>query len=184
MKPFASIPAQIPRSGIREVMDMAWEAEKEGEVIHLEVGQPDFDTPEHVIEATCRYVREGYTRYVANAGMDELREAAARHFERRTQVPTTRENILVTPGAVMSVATAFVGLLEVGDEVLLPDPGWPNYTMGVALTHGKAVYYSLRPEKDFLPDFDELESLITARTKILLVCSPSNPTGQVYDAAP
>lgn len=180
MKPFARIPAQIPRSGIREVMDLAWKVEKEGPVIHLEVGQPDFDTPAAIVEAACRYLREGYTKYVPNAGMDPLRAAVARLFERKTGVPTTPENILITPGAVMSVATAFLALLEPGDEVLLPDPGWPNYTMAVALTHGQAVYYALRPENQFFPDLDELEGLITPRTKILLLCSPSNPTGQVY----
>lgn len=182
MKPFATIAAQIPRSGIREVMDLAWEAEKEGTVIHLEVGQPDFDTPEHIVEATCRYAREGHTRYVPNAGMPALREAAARYFEHKTGVATTPNHILITPGAVMSVATAFLALLEVGDEVLLPDPGWPNYTMAVALTHGKPVYYSLLPENEYLPDLEELQRLVTPKAKILLLCSPSNPTGQVYSA--
>jgi aspartate/methionine/tyrosine aminotransferase len=183
MKPFATIPAQIPRSGIREVMDLAWEAEKTGEVIHLEVGQPDFDTPDHIVEATCRYVREGYTRYVPNAGLGQLREAAARYLELHTGVATGPENMLITPGAVMSVATAFLSLLEPGDEVLLPDPGWPNYNMAVAIAHGQPVLYKLRPESKFLPDLAELEGLITPRTKLLLLCSPSNPTGQVYDAS-
>ena len=108
MKPFARIPAAIPRSGIREIMDLAWAVEKTGEVIHLEVGQPDFATPESIVEATCRYARAGHTKYVPNAGVDALRAAAARYFERRTGVPTTSENILVTPGAVMSVATSFL----------------------------------------------------------------------------
>jgi len=182
MKPFAQIPAQIPRSGIREVMDLAWELEKEGEVIHLEVGQPDFDTPDPIIEATCRYVREGHTQYVPNAGVTELRAAVARRFEEKTGVRTTVDHILVTPGAVMSVASAFLAILEPGDEVLLPDPSWPNYRMAVALTHGSAVYFNLRPEDQFFPDPDEIDSLISPRTKILLLCTPSNPTGQVYDA--
>lgn len=182
MKPFAHIPAQIPRSGIREVMDLAWKVEKEGPVIHLEVGQPDFATPDHIVEATCRYVREGHTKYVPNAGTSQLRAAVARRFERLHGVTTTPDQILVTPGAVMSVATAFLALLEPGDEVLLPDPGWPNYTMAVALTHGQAVYYPLHPERSFLPDLDELDARVTPRTKVLLLCSPSNPTGQVYDA--
>jgi aspartate/methionine/tyrosine aminotransferase len=182
MKPFAKIPVQIPRSGIREVMDLAWKAEKEGPVIHLEVGQPDFAPPQHVVEATCRHVRAGYTKYVPNIGTDALRQAAARYFERQTGVRTGPENILITPGGVMSIASAFVALLETGDEVLLPDPGWPNYSMSAPLAHGTPVYYSLRPENQFLPDMAELSGLATARTKILLLCSPSNPTGQVYDA--
>ena len=142
MKPFARIPAEIPRSGIREVMDLAWAAEKTGEVIHLEVGQPDFDTPAHIIEATCRFANAGHTKYVPNAGVDPLRAAAARYFERNTGVATGPEHILVTPGAVMSVASSFLALLEPGDEVLLPDPGWPNYHMAVSIVHGQPVFYN------------------------------------------
>ena len=183
MKPFARIPASIPRSGIREIMDLAWDVEKTGEVIHLEVGQPDFATPASIVKATCRYVRAGHTKYVPNAGVDALRAAAARHFERRTGVPTTSENILVTPGAVMSVATTFLALLEPGDEVLLPDPGWPNYEMAVSIVHGQPVFYNLRVENHFLPDLDEIDRLVSPRTKLLLLCTPSNPTGQVYDEA-
>lgn len=182
MKPFARIPASLPRSGIREIMDLAWAVEKTGEVIHLEVGQPDFATPAPIVEATCRYVRAGHTKYVPNAGVDALRAAAARYFERSTGVPTTAENILVTPGAVMSVATAFLALLDPGDEVLLPDPGWPNYEMAVAMAHGQPVFYNLRAENHFLPDLDEMDRLVSPRTKLLLLCTPSNPTGQVYDA--
>ena len=181
MKPFARIPAEIPRSGIREVMDLAWAAEKTGEVIHLEVGQPDFDTPAHIIEATCRFANAGHTKYVPNAGVDPLREAAARYFERNTGVATGPEHILVTPGAVMSVASSFLALLEPGDEVLLPDPGWPNYHMAVSIVHGQPVFYNLRAENHFLPDLDEIESLISEKTKLMLLCTPSNPTGQVYD---
>ena len=181
MKPFARIPAAIPRSGIREIMDLAWAVEKTGEVIHLEVGQPDFATPEPIVEATCRYARAGHTKYVPNAGVDALRAAAARYFEHRTGVPTTSDNILVTPGAVMSVATSFLSLLEPGDEVLLPDPGWPNYEMAVSIVHGRPVFYNLRAENHFLPDLDEIDRLVSPRTKLLLLCTPSNPTGQVYD---
>lgn len=183
MKPFASIPSQIPRSGIREVMELAWAVEKTGEVIHLEVGQPDFDTPAHIVEATCRLVRDGQTKYVPNAGVDPLREAAARYFERNTGVATTPDHILVTPGAVMSVASSFLALLEPGDEVLLPDPGWPNYHMAVSIVHGQPVFYNLRAENHFLPDLAEIESLVSSKTKLILLCTPSNPTGQVYDEA-
>lgn len=179
MKPFAERAVQIPRSGIREIMALS--AEVEG-VIHLEVGEPDFPTPDHIVEATCRFVREGHTKYVANAGVLELRSAVARYFQEKTGVKTEVENILVTPGAVMSVATAFMALLDPGDEVLLPDPGWPNYQMGASLLHGNPVYYDLRPENQFFPSLDQLDSLITPRTKLLLICTPSNPTGQVYGA--
>jgi aspartate/methionine/tyrosine aminotransferase len=180
MKPFAHVSSQIPRSGIREIMDLAWATPG---VIHLEVGQPDFDTPEHVVESACHHMRQGHTKYIANAGIDPLRDAVARYFTRRTGVATGPEHILVTPGAVMSVATAFMAILDPGDEILLPDPGWPNYHMAVSLVHGQPVFYNLRPENAFLPDLDELETLVTAKTKLMLLCTPSNPTGQVYDAA-
>ncbi len=180
MKPFAATPTAIPRSGIREIMDLAWATPG---AIHLEVGQPDFDTPEHIVEATCRYAREGYTRYVPNAGVNPLREAAARYVQNKTGVESTAENILVTQGAVLSVATAFLALTDPGDEVLLPDPGWPNYSMGVPLFQGRSVFYDVLPGNNFLPDPEQIESLITPRTKLLLLCSPSNPTGQVHDEA-
>ena len=182
MKPLAQLPLQIPRSGIREVMDLAIAAEKDGPLIHLEVGQPDFATPSHIVEATCRAVREGHTRYIPTAGIPPLREAVARSYERRTGVATSASQILVTTGAMMSLATSFFVLLEPGDEVLVPDPGWPNYTTSVTLARGVSVPYSLRAPQ-FLPDLDELDSLVTPRTKILLVGSPSNPTGQVHDPA-
>lgn len=182
MKPLAHVPLQIPRSGIREVMDLAGNAEKDGPVIHLEVGQPDFATPAHIVEATCRAVRDGHTRYIATAGIMPLREAVARSFEKRSGAPTSVAQVLVTTGAMMSLATSFFTLLESGDEVLLPDPGWPNYTTSVILASGVPVPYSLRAPL-YLPDLEELQSKVTPRTKILLVCSPSNPTGQVHDGA-
>lgn len=177
MKPFAERAVQIPRSGIREIMALSADIE---DVIHLEVGQPDFPTPSHIVEATTRYVQEGHTKYVANAGVTELRAAAAKYFQNKTGVETNVENILVTPGAVMSVATAFMALLEAGDEVLVPDPGWPNYEMAVSLLHGTPVHYDLSAQNQFFPSLEQLEQLVTARTKLLLICTPSNPTGQVY----
>jgi aspartate/methionine/tyrosine aminotransferase len=182
MKGLAEVAVRIPRSGIREIMDLAGAAEKDGPVIHLEVGQPDFATPAHIVEATCRAVREGHTRYISTAGIGPLRAAAARSYERRTGVATSANQILVTTGAMMSLATSFFTLLEPGDEVLLPDPGWPNYFSSVTLARGVPVPYTLRAPL-FLPDLDELQSRVTPRTKILLLCSPSNPTGQVHDAA-
>ena len=178
MKPFAQIPAQMPRSGIRMIMDRA--ADVEG-AIHLEVGQPDFPTPKHIVDALCDYARKGYTSYGPNAGVNELRDAAARSFERKTGVPTSRENIVCTIGAVGSCLTACMALCEVGDEVLLPDPAWPNYGMGIAALNAKVVDYSLLPENGFMPDFDQLETLVSDRTKFLIACSPSNPIGCVFD---
>lgn len=182
MKPFAAIPVAIPRSGIREIMDVAAAAEKDGPLIHLEVGQPDFPTPPHVLEATIKALRDGHTRYISNGGLPALREAAARSYVRRTGVPTTAANIVITTGAVLSLTTAFFTLLEEGDEVLVPDPGWPNYTTAVTIARGVPVPYRLEAPL-FLPDLADLESRVTPRTKLMIVCSPSNPTGQVHDEA-
>jgi len=178
MKPFATVPLQTPRSGIREIMERA---AKVKEAIHLEVGQPDFPTPQHIVEATCKYLHQGYTKYVPNAGLDELREAVARYFQRTTGITTEPDNILITTGAITSCMTGLMATCDPGDQVLLPDPGWPNYEIAASLVHAKAVRYSLKPQRNFLPDMAELESLVTAKTKLLLSCSPSNPTGQVYD---
>lgn len=160
-------------------MDASWGMK---DVIHLEVGQPDFPTPDNIVEATCQYIKKGYTKYVPNAGMGELRQAVARYFEKKTGTKTGKQNILITPGAVFSIATAFLAVLEPGDDVLIPDPGWPNYSMTASIAHAKPIYYNLLPEFNFLPDIEEIEKLITPRTKILLICNPSNPTGQVYDS--
>ena len=178
MKPFAAVPSQTPRSGIREIMERA---AKVKEAIHLEVGQPDFPTPQHIVEATCKYLHQGYTKYVPNAGLDELREAVARYFQRTTGVATEPDNILITTGAVTSCMTGLMATCDPGDEVLLPDPAWPNYEIAASLVHARVVRYSLAPQRYFRPDVAELESLVTAKTKLLLVCSPSNPTGQIYD---
>jgi len=177
MKPFAIQASSMPVHGVREIMDLAWAT---SDVIHLEVGEPDFATPDYIVEETCRRLRAGDTKYVPNGGKPELRASVARYFERQTGVATGPENILVTPGAVMSLATAFLSLLDPGDEVLLPDPSWPNGQMATALLHGKPVFYGLRPENQFLPDPADLERHITPKTKMLLLCTPSNPTGQVY----
>lgn len=163
-------------------MDVAAQAERDGPLIHLEVGQPDFATPPHVLEATMKALQDGHTRYISNGGLPALREAAARSYERRTGVPTTAANVVITTGAVLSLTTAFFTLLEEGDEVLVPDPGWPNYTTAVTIARGVPVPYRLEAPL-FLPDLANLESLVTPRTKLMIVCSPSNPTGQVHDEA-
>jgi len=179
MKKYAVVPLKIPRSGIREIMDISSHIEN---VIHLEVGQPDFNTPSHIIEATCHYLKEGYTKYIPNAGMDKLRNSVAQYFERKTGIKTDYSNILITPGAVFSVATAFLTVLNPGDEVLLPDPGWPNYVMAASLIHAVPIFYNLLPTNNFLPNFKEIKNLISSKTKMLVICNPSNPTGRVYNS--
>ena len=179
MKALSRKACALPRSGIRVVMDRAWE--KGDGVVRLMTGEPDFPTPQHIVNAVHGALDAGHTRYIPNAGLGELRQAVARKFEMETGSATEASNVLITHGAMMGVATAFFTLLEPGDEILLPDPGWPNYEMSAQLTGARIKRYPLRIEQSFIPKPDEIESLISERTKALLLCSPSNPTGQVYD---
>jgi aspartate aminotransferase/aminotransferase len=171
---------EIQGSGIRQIMTLAFQKPS---VIRLEVGEPDFDTPEHIVEAGCRALREGMTRYIPNMGLPPLRQAIARFFETSTGVPTTSDQILVTHGAILSLATTWHLLIDEGDEVLIPDPGWPNYSMLTKLLKGIPIHYQLSPEAGFQPDIAHIESQVGPRTKMLVLCSPSNPTGQVYSEA-
>ncbi len=168
--------AAMERSGIREIMGLALEKKS---VIRLEVGEPDFDTPPHIVDAACAALKHGSTRYINNTGLSPLRDAVAGFFQSSTGVATSADNIVVTHGAIMSLATAWHLLVDAGDEVLIPDPGWPNYTMLTRLLRGTPRHYHLRAEAQFQPDLAEIKGLITPRTKMMVLCSPSNPTGQI-----
>jgi aspartate aminotransferase len=170
----------MPRSGIREIMDLAWATPG---VIHLEVGEPNFPTPPHVIEAADRAAREGYTRYTPNAGLPQLREALAEKLRRRNGIPIEPGQVVVTHGAVEALFTSLLALLEPGDEILLPDPGWPNYRMMAELVRADARYYPLTPEGDYLPQLADLERLLGPRTRVLLLNTPSNPLGAIIPEA-
>src|SRR5918998_1105782 len=124
--PPSSIASSMPISRIREVMELAW---ADPEAIHLEVGEPDFPTPEHVVEAAHEAARMGRTRYAPNAGLPELREALAEKVVRRNGYWTQPEQVVVTQGGIQALYLVLRALLEPGDEVLLPDPAWPNFRM-------------------------------------------------------
>ena len=166
----------MPRSGIREVMDLAWATP---DVNHLEVGEPDFATPEHIGRAAEEAIRRQAVRYTPNAGIAELRDAMASKISVRNGFEVEADQIVVGAGAVQSIYGALLSILAPGDEVLLPDPGWPNFTMMATLLSAHPVYYPLRSENGFMPDCSELEQLITSRTKAILINSPSNPLGVV-----
>ena len=166
----------MPVSRIREVMELAW---KDPEAIHLEVGEPDFPTPEHVVEAAHRAARMGLTRYAPNAGIPELREALAEKVVRRNGYGASPEQVVVTQGGIQALYLALRALLEPGDEVLLPDPAWPNYRMIAHLLGARVLSYPLVVGGGFLPCLEDLERLVTPRTRAILVNSPSNPLGTV-----
>lgn len=166
----------MSRSGIREIMDLAWAM---GNVVHLEVGEPNFETPSHVCEAAAEAALGGATRYTPNAGVLALREALVAKVGARNGIQTDAAGIVVSAGAVEALYASLVTVLSPGDEILLPDPGWPNFRMMAALLSVRPVFYGLRPENGFRPDPDEIRSLITGRTRVLLVNTPSNPLGVV-----
>ncbi|MGQ9747992.1 MAG: pyridoxal phosphate-dependent aminotransferase [Candidatus Caldatribacteriaceae bacterium] len=169
--------AQLPRSGIRELMGMALAIP---DSIRLEMGEPHFPTPAFVTERLHDFLSEGQIRYTPTVGIISLREKIAQKLwaEKRWQV--SPDQIMVLPGSLFGTVVVFRTILEPGEEVLVPDPGFTNHFSQVELCGGRALHYHLRPENGYLPDFDELQNLVSARTRAILVNSPSNPLGVVF----
>ena len=175
--PAAAIVA-MPRSGIRAIMELA--AARPG-TLGLGFGEPDFDTPAHIVEAAARAARDGHTRYTASRGIPAFREAAAIRLHERNGLDVDADQIIVTVGGVQAVYSTLAALANPGDAVLVPDPCWPNY-IGHCLQLGlHAVRYPLDPVLDFEPDLDRLEAIAAqAGAKVLITNSPGNPTGAVW----
>ncbi len=162
------------------VLQKAKALEAEGrEIIHLEIGEPDFDTPEHVVEAGCRALREGKTRYTPTAGIPELRAAIAKDVLHSRGVPVDPEQVVVTPGGKPIMFFAILALVDEGDEVLLPNPSFPIYKSMVDFVGGRPVPLPLRQENGFRFDLDEFSAGLSERTKLVILNSPANPTGGV-----
>lgn len=169
--------AAAPPSGIRELANAATDLEG---AVRLDLGQPDFVTPDHIVAAAKRAMDEGWTGYTQTQGLRSLRELIADKVARRNGYRVTPDEITTAPGGVGVIAAAFGAVLRAGDEVLLPDPAWPNYELMAAWTQSRAVRYPCPPERGFMPDLDALRGLFTPRTRLLVVNSPNNPTGAVY----
>lgn len=170
----------MPRSGIRRLMDAAWKID--GPVLGLHVGEPSFEPPEHVLAAACAAYTGGDTHYVPNAGTKALREALSTKIRTVNNFTVTPEQLTVTAGGMQALYLALSLAVSPGDEVLIPDPGWPNYAMAVGLIGATAVRYPLAAADDFLPQPEQLDELVTERTRMILVNSPSNPVGTVMPA--
>ncbi|HEX6710861.1 MAG TPA: pyridoxal phosphate-dependent aminotransferase [Rubrobacter sp.] len=149
------------------------------EIIHLEIGEPDFDTPAHVVEAGCRALREGHTHYTPTAGIPELREAIASDVARSRGIDVGPEQVVVTPGGKPIMFFAILALVDEGDEVLLPNPAFPIYESMVDFVGGRPVFVPLRQENGFRFDLDEFSAGLSERTKLVILNSPANPTGGV-----
>jgi aspartate aminotransferase len=167
----------MPRSEIREVMALAWALGEN--VVHLEVGEPDFATPAHIVQAADRAAGAGHTHYLPNPGLPELREAIAEKLRVRNGIAADGARILVSAGAVQALHLTIGALVRPGGGILLPDPAWPNFLMQAHL-HGLRIQpYRLTVQNGFLPDVEELERLVTPDTQAILVNTPSNPLGTV-----
>jgi aspartate/methionine/tyrosine aminotransferase len=148
-------------------------------VVHLEIGEPDFDTPANIREAAKRALDRGATHYTPTPGIPELREAIAADATARKLFPVTADRVIVTPGGKPIMFFAILALVDEGDEVVYPDPGFPIYESMVNYVGGKAIPCPIRQENGFRLDPDELATLVSERTKLVILNSPANPTGGV-----
>jgi aspartate aminotransferase len=163
-----------------EVLGRARALEKQGkDIVHLEIGEPDFDTPSNVIEAGVEALRHGWTHYGPAAGLPELRQTIADYVSRTRNVPVASEEVVVVPGGKPIIFFTMLALVDEGDEVIYPNPGFPIYESMVNYSGGKAIPIPLREERDFAVDVRELASLINDRTRLIILNSPHNPTGGV-----
>jgi aspartate/methionine/tyrosine aminotransferase len=163
-----------------EVLAKAKALEAKGkQIIHLEIGEPDFDTPSNIKEAAKKALDEGYTHYGPSAGMPEVREVIAKEISRTRNIQVTPDQVVVTPGAKPIIFYTIFSLVNEGDEVIYPNPGFPIYESVIQFLGGKAVPIKLREENDFRLDTDELKKLVTDKTKLIIINSPQNPTGGI-----
>ncbi len=161
-----------------EVLNRARALEKQGrEIVHLEIGEPDFDTPSNVIEAAVDALHKGWTHYGPAAGLPELRQTIADYVSRTRSVPVSSDEVVVVPGGKPIIFFTILALVDEGDEVIYPNPGFPIYESMVNYVGGRAIPIPLREERDFSVDTKELASLITDRTRLIILNSPHNPTG-------
>lgn len=163
-----------------EVLAKAKSMEAKGrEVIHLEIGEPDFDTPRNIIDAAVKALNEGKTHYGPAAGVPELRAVLAEDMGRRRNIKIQPDQVVVTPGAKPIMFFTILALINEGDEVMYPNPGFPIYESVIDFVGAKSVPYPLREEKEFSFDIDEFMALITNKTKMIILNTPQNPTGGV-----
>jgi aspartate aminotransferase len=181
MKRIASRISQLNGEGALAVYSRAKELERAGRsIIHLELGEPDFHAAAPVVDAVRNAVAAGRDRYCSTRGVPALREAIAEYLKRTRRLDLSAEQVLVAPGCKMALSLAMMALIEPGDEVLYPDPGfpiYPSFTRGLGAT---AVSFGLEEKNKFQPDMDEIARKITPRTSMIIFNSPNNPTGTVF----
>jgi len=163
-----------------EVLAKAKALEKQGrEIVHLEIGEPDFDTPSNIKEAAIKAMKAGYTHYTPASGIPELRQAIAEYLSKMRNMDIDPEGVVVTPGAKPIIFFSILACVEPGDEVMYPNPGFPIYESMVNFVGAKPVPMPLKEENDFSIDNDDTVNKITNKTKMIILNSPENPTGGV-----
>lgn len=153
------------------------------DVVHLEIGEPDFDTPENISESGILAIRSGKTHYTPTAGIPPLRKAIADYANQYKELQVNSENVVVSSGAKPMLFFPLLALINPGDEVIYPDPGFPVYKACINLVGGVAVPLTLKEKNNFRVDLAELEQKITPKTKLLIINSPQNPTGSIFTAS-
>jgi aspartate aminotransferase len=178
----ASRMARLGTETAFEVLVKAKALEAQGrDIVHLEIGEPDFDTPRNIIDAAIDALHKGFTHYGPSAGLMELREVIAQYVSETRRVNVAPEEVVVVPGGKPIIFFSILALAEQGDEVIYPNPGFPIYESMINYVGSKAVPIRLREELDFRLDVDELGALINDRTKLIILNSPQNPTGGVLE---
>src|SRR2546428_1736878 len=176
--------ARLGTESAFEVLARAKALERQGkEIVHLEIGEPDFDTPAHIKDAAKRALDAGATHYGPSAGLPELREAIARHISATRSITVSPDEVVVTPGAKPIMFFTIMALVGAGDEVIYPNPGFPIYESVINFVGGVPVPIPLRESNGFGFDLDIFERSVSSRTKLIIINSPENPTGGVLDRA-
>lgn len=178
MKPYSKRMEAVPASKIRKIFNMVLE---DKDIISFAVGEPDFDTPSNIVKAAVDKLEHGATRYGANVGLLELREAVAKKFSEERGLALSTENVMITAGAMQGIYMTMQAILEEGDEIIIGSPYFSNYAAQAAMCGAKLVTVDLSEENGFILTPQLLESAITPKTKMVLLNSPSNPLGSVID---
>jgi len=163
-----------------EVLNKARALERQGkDIVHLEIGEPDFDTPANVVEAAVGALRKGWTHYGPSAGLAELRQEIADYVAKTRGVPVASDEVVVVPGGKPIIFFTMLALIDAGDEVIYPNPGFPIYESMIDYVGGRPIPIQLREDRDFGLDVNELAALINDKTRLIILNSPQNPTGGV-----
>ena len=172
--------SRLESEGAFAVLAKAKQMEAEGKsVIHLQIGEPDFDTPKSVCDAGIKAIREGQTHYSPSGGIPAVKEVIAKHVSRLRGIDVTRDNVIIMPGCKPLIFASLISLINEGDEVIVPNPGYPTYRSVTNFLGAKPVPVQLREDNDFRFRLDDLKSLITDRTRMIIINSPENPTGGI-----